>query len=254
MSSDTMIRYVLNGVFEFDPVKLIILNKDTKKVVKIHRTSAQCLLLLIKKHKEIVSQKELLQAAWGEKSHTVTYNALYQCILNVRKNFVQVGCDKTIITTIPRKGLTIAEDVIIEYVTEADVNHQYPSCPSLNRNRTSLFLSLSKHIHLVMIFTLVAFIVSGVIFSSLNTPDNFDFRNQYAEVTLSGSACKFFINKKDGSIKDALQKISPYEKICQHNEWLFITQFNEMKSKSVLICDGMPGENKKTKCTSLYQP
>lgn len=254
MSSDAVIKYVLNAVFEFDPIKLTLRNKESNEYVRIHSTSAKCLLLLIEKHQVIVSQKELLQAGWGDKSHTVTYNALYQCILNLRKSFIQLGCEKAIIVTIPRKGLMISEDIIIERVEGDEANIKYPSHLSSDEKKTPWFVSYSKRIYLVLMIIFVSLIGVGMIFSILNTQSSYDFRNLYVEVTNNGGQCKYFINRNDGSAKDLLQNITQYEKLCKNNEWMFITKFNEMKSNSVLICDGMPGEDKKTKCISLYQP
>lgn len=254
MSSDSVIKYVLNAVFEFDPIKLTLRNKESNEYVRIHSTSAKCLLLLIEKHQVIVSQKELLQAGWGDKSHTVTYNALYQCILNLRKSFIQLGCEKAIIVTIPRKGLMISEDIIIERVEEGGINNKFPGNLSSDIKRSQWLLSFSKPVYLILVATFTVLIFFDILFSLLNTSVSYDFRYLYTEITFDESACKYFINKENGYAKDVLQKIAPYQKLCKQNEWLFITKFNEMKSKSVLICDGIPGENKKTKCMSLYQP
>lgn len=254
MSSDAVNKYVLNAVFEFDPIKLTLLNKESNEYVRIHSTSAKCLLLLIEKHKVIVSQKELLQAGWGDKAHTVTYNTLYQCILNLRKSFIKLGCKKTIIITIPRKGLMIAEDIIIEWAEGDGANINPPSHLPSDENNTPSLESFSKRTHLALIIIFVSLIGAGIVFYILNTQSSYDFKKLYVKVTNNGSQCNYFINRIDGSAEDLMQKITQYEKLCNKNEWIFITKFNEMKSKSALICNGMPGENKETKCISLYQP
>ncbi|MFP2507506.1 winged helix-turn-helix domain-containing protein [Buttiauxella gaviniae] len=250
-----MIRYIIENIYEFDPSEMTITNIQTNEIVKIHSTSAQCLLLLLEKHKNIVTQKQLLQFTWGEKSLVVTHNALYQCILNLRKNFTQVGCTKKIITTIPRKGLTIDETVTVEKIENQSnsASERNTQSPEVNKylpfpiqiNRKFSFQALSIMLGVVII-------VSALIFASSH--NDIDFQKDYIEKKVEQSSCKFFVNNDEGYQEIDNNLITPFIKNCDGGKFLFFTAYIGMNSKSVLICDNIPGKYKKTQCRSLYLP
>ncbi|MEW7313650.1 winged helix-turn-helix domain-containing protein [Buttiauxella gaviniae] len=244
MCSGTENRYILDGIYIFNPSSLTILNNETNELVKIHNTSAKCLLLLIEKHATIVTQKQLLQYAWEEKSNTVTHNALYQCILNLRKNFMQLGCTKNIITTVPRKGLMIAEDISILIQDELDKKVTTPLSQPQKKKRLSMMLMF------VCIVLTILSICLALVYKNKTT----DFRELYTQVKLDEKSCKYFINRDNGFEKKEIEMLLQHNTLCKDNKFLFVTAYSEMKSKSVLICDNIPGESRKTKCISLYLP
>lgn len=244
MSSDTESQYLLDGIYFFNPSNLTITNNETNNLVKIHSTSAKCLLLLIEKHTTIVTQKQLIQYAWEEKSHTVTHNSLYQCILNLRKCFIQLGCDKSIITTVPRKGLMIAEEISIARLDTFDGTTLTTKNLSIEKKKSSVMLMLACVGLATMIICLI-FIAKN---------NKTDFRVLYTQMNIDNKACKYFINNDNGFERKESKLLSQYNSLCKDNKFLYVTAYSEMRSKSILICDAILGENKNTKCTSLYLP
>lgn len=244
MPSDTEIRYILDGIYDFNPSSLTIINNETNELVKIHNTSAKCLLLLIEKHTEIVTQKQLIHYAWGEKSNTVTHNALYQCILNLRKNFVQLGCARNIITTVPRKGLMISEEILITRsgVSDSKIVTQEVS-PLANKKLSRI---------LIIMCLGLAMIITNLFRDDKN--NSTDFRDLYTQVKINNRDCKYFINHDNGFEEKEPDVLLQYDNLCKDNKLLFITAYSEMKSKSVLVCDGIPGEDRNKKCMSVYLP
>lgn len=244
MPSDIESRYVLDGIYDFNPSSLTIINNETNELVKIHNTSARCLLLLIEKHTAIVTQKQLIHYAWGEKSNTVTHNALYQCILNLRKNFVQIGCTKNIITTVPRKGLMISEEIMITRSDVSDGKVVIPKVSPLTYKKLSIIL--------ILMCLGLAIMSTGFFRGEKN--NSTDFRNLYTEVKIDNIDCKYFINNDNGFDEKKSKLLVQYNDLCKDNKILFVTAYSEMKSKSVLVCDGIPGESRNKKCMSVYLP
>ncbi|MRT14941.1 hypothetical protein GJV07_21935 [Enterobacteriaceae bacterium RIT711] len=81
-----------------------------------------------------------------------------------------------------------------------------------------------------------------------------DFRHLYTEVKIDNIDCKYFINNDNGFDEKKSKLLVQYNDLCKDNKILFVTAYSEMKSKSVLVCDGIPGESRNKKCMSLYLP
>lgn len=114
MSEADNLCYLIENKIIFLPEKQCLVHTDSHEQIKLKPTASLCLLLLLRNHAEIVTQNELLAFAWGESHRQVSFNAFYQSILSLRKSFLQMNVEKQIITTVPRKGLLIQQEITIE--------------------------------------------------------------------------------------------------------------------------------------------
>lgn len=84
--------------------------------------------------------------------------------------------------------------------------------------------------------------------------NNIDFQRNYLEKKVQNSSCKFFVNNDEGYQEIDNHFITPFIQSCDGGKFLFFTAYSGMNSKSILICDNIPGKYKKTQCRSLYLP
>ncbi|WP_114192568.1 winged helix-turn-helix domain-containing protein [Edaphovirga cremea] len=109
--------FLINNAVYFVPEKnLLIAKNDPSLTVLLNAPVSRCLLLLIEKQHDIISQKVFLHEVWESNGSSVSANSLYQSISLLRKAFKSVGLHDVIITTVPRKGLTLHESIQISVV------------------------------------------------------------------------------------------------------------------------------------------
>uniref|UniRef100_UPI0016530789 winged helix-turn-helix domain-containing protein n=1 Tax=Serratia marcescens TaxID=615 RepID=UPI0016530789 len=114
MSDEDNLCYLIENKIMFIPDKQTLVHADSHEQIKLKPTASLCLLLLLNNHGSVVTQNELLAFGWGENHRQVSFNAFYQSILSLRKSFLQMGMEKQIITTLPRKGLIVQPEVTLE--------------------------------------------------------------------------------------------------------------------------------------------
>lgn len=102
-------HYIINGLIEFHPAASTLRNlNDPEKVVVLNSPAGRCLLLLIQRGGEIVTQHEFMEIVWEKNGMLVTPNTFYQNISILRKGLKKVGLSEDPVMTIPRVGLTLA--------------------------------------------------------------------------------------------------------------------------------------------------
>ena len=107
------VKYLIDNEVIFMPAEQRLLNKSTQAEVLIKKQASLCLLYLIKNHNILITQNELLIYAWDNQHRNISFNVFYQFILSLRKGFAFLGLKTQIITTIPRKGLVIYNNIPI---------------------------------------------------------------------------------------------------------------------------------------------
>lgn len=101
-----MLKYIIDDEIVFYPQERQLLSLKNSSTFTIHSTSSNCLTLLLEKHGEVVTQPELMVAGWGENAmRTVSNAAYYQCFVNLRKIFRELGYQKEILITVRGKGI-----------------------------------------------------------------------------------------------------------------------------------------------------
>lgn len=132
-------HYIINEAIEFHPAKSTLRNiNNPDSLVTLNSPAGRCLLLLINRVGNIVTQQEFMDVVWKQSGMQVTSNAYYQNISVLRKGLKRIGLGEDIIVTIPRIGLTLASGTRIRKVepevmheatlfAEQDVNHENSS-------------------------------------------------------------------------------------------------------------------------------
>ncbi|WP_185923101.1 winged helix-turn-helix domain-containing protein [Hafnia paralvei] len=115
------IQYIINNSVCFIPDENSLISAKNEEPIKLYAPVANILLILIQRKPTIVSQDELINQAWGEKSAYVLPNTLYQNISLLRKGLKAAGLKEDIIKTIPRQGIQLQPTTIIEKVD--NINH-----------------------------------------------------------------------------------------------------------------------------------
>lgn len=112
-------HYIINESVEFHPAtsKLRDIN-NPDSVVTLNSPAGRCLLLLINRMGNVVTQKEFMEIVWKQNGMMVTSNAYYQNISVLRKGLKRVGLDESFIVTLPRIGLTLASGTNIRKLAE----------------------------------------------------------------------------------------------------------------------------------------
>lgn len=104
--------------YRFDQFKLdsrsCCLYFDDKLVESINKKSLQVLIILLEKPKEVVSNEEIIEKVWGNKSSGIDPRNVAQYILKLRKSLAQYQPNKTFIGTGNKRGYIFEQDVITE--------------------------------------------------------------------------------------------------------------------------------------------
>ena len=98
-----------NDYFIIDAENEIVFHKKTKTNLKIKGKKFEVLLHLMRHEDQIVSREQLLDAIWDE-PELVVPQVVDKAISSLRKIFDNVGCRKTFIATIRRRGFIFNSD------------------------------------------------------------------------------------------------------------------------------------------------
>lgn len=270
MTSSSDGNYLIDNILEFYPAEKLLLNSLTQQHVLLHSTATQCLLLLIQKHNELVTQEQLLRFAWGDKHREVTHNAFYQCILNLRKNFVKLGIEKNIVTTIARKGLIINNDVIIDNITtsshynlilkgingnSSDIDDVLPSemLKMLPGKEKSNYNNAYKTCSILLVTTFIILFILG------SRPDTRTIHSMpdYTTLNAPDKKCNYYLNSDYiNNYSNQESKVGRFIKnnpdLCSNNKHIYITTYENLKSMSALICNQRIGSASRNFCYSIY--
>lgn len=240
------VMYLLNSVVEFRPKAGTLTSRLNDIVVTLHTPSSHCLLKLIEERSHIVSQTELIMAGWPETGDQVSPNTFYQMVFNLRQGLEKAG-GQGIIVTVPRRGLKIKNDVVIETVdtlTEAlpeknstpeHVITEVPRAESPYKKRNIKLIALSS----------VLLLISGMLYKSAPGSDLF---NDYAVAQYRMCKVKFNGVISNHNVESLLSK-SRID--CSRRQSILLTQSENHSRLSVISCT--EGDAAMNKCSlSLY--
>lgn len=253
--------YLIENTLEFIPAERLLRHRVTQHKVILHSTVSSCLLLLLQEHNSLVTQDQLLRCAWGEKHRKITHNAFYQCILNLRKSFVALGVETPIVTTIPRKGLMITEQVSVEEVVPKPVVEGILALDtdsvSLNEPKTTLFRdtayrfwAFAKENYGVISFGGMVMILLLNILQS----ETYDTLGSYTQAGKLSNNCTYFFNDDAGAFSRHEDFLKRKPEICTANKYVYVTAYENIKSLSVMICTKKLGAGPSNRCSSIYYP
>ncbi|CAM4005655.1 TPA: winged helix-turn-helix domain-containing protein [Enterobacter cloacae] len=106
-------RYDIEGFITFDTEDASLLNVLTGDCVELSQTSTRLLAELLNHRGDILSRSEIFHSVFDQYGARASNSNLNQYISTLRRNLNDLGVEKEIITTVPRIGFKIADDVII---------------------------------------------------------------------------------------------------------------------------------------------
>lgn len=261
-------HYIINEVIEFHPAKSTLRNiNNPDSLVTLNSPAGRCLLLLINRVGNIVTQQEFMDVVWKQSGMQVTSNAYYQNISVLRKGLKRIGLGADIIVTIPRIGLTLASGTRIrkvepevmregEVLAEQDMNYEN-SCDAPGafayeyteicdpeavvtvedgRQKPRSLTMLSKKFFILVAFIIVAAIVLAYFMKDAQQSHYF---SDYIHVNKI-KGCEVFLSKQLQNKADRERALSYGERFsndCDSYPWIYITKIPNLSHTSVIRCE-----------------
>lgn len=228
-------------------------NPETK--VLLTSPANSCLLLIINHGHEITAREEMFHEVWEKFNIPINTNTFYQNISLIRKALRQLGIVKEVLITVPRKGISIANDITIATLLD-DINTQHIhecvaeiSTSLLEEETTSDSSILSyKNISIAVFFLAIC-----ISFYLLIIKNEYLFE-AFTDYKKAGriSGCLLYIDKNTSytskaELEDDLKKV---DLTCRGNEYVYYNSIETLARKSIIICNEKNrGENF---CRSIY--
>ncbi|TNV20875.1 transcriptional regulator [Buttiauxella sp. B2] len=260
MSEADNLCYLIENKITFSPEKQTLVHADSHEQIKLKPTASLCLLLLLRNHGEIVTQNELLAFAWGESHRQVSFNAFYQSILSLRKSFLQMNVEKQIITTIPRKGLLIQQEITIEkkYEPVFDVEPEIEpeilpieiisdtatyNAPKVKRP----LLNLTEAVIIILTVIIAGVMIYPLMFTG-------QYFSSYVPSLKYDGQCHYFVNNDASNRNRHEGFIKEHPEICRDDKFLYLTAYPETKNISIILCTTRMELSHDNSCQSVYYP
>lgn len=138
--------YKINGKIIFNAYEKSITPSDSegerppRDSLRINIPASRCFSLLIENKGKIVSREKFINEVWRKNGIEVSMNTFYQNISILRRHIKQAGIHEEIIITVPKKGLTLSNSVLIEKI-EKNPKKSAPPLP-LKENKKLLTVSV----------------------------------------------------------------------------------------------------------------
>lgn len=248
--------YLIENKIIFIPEKQCLVHADSHEQIKLKPTASQCLLLLLRNHGEIVTQNELLAFAWGESHRQVSFNAFYQSILSLRKSFLQMNVEKQIITTIPRKGLLIEQEIAVEekidLVSEIEADPlpleiSSETAENKTKNARPAIVNMTE----ALIITLTVIIIGVLLYPRMFSQQYF---SGYVSSKKYDGQCHYFFNGDASNHIRHEHFIKEHPDLCRDEKFLYVTAYPETKNISVILCTNRMELSHDNACQSVYYP
>lgn len=236
--------YVINNHVIFSPLQRVLHPADSEDKHSIQTPACLCLVFLLRNQGSVVTRENLINFAWGDGAVAyVTNNTFYQTISHLRKILDAVGCDN-MVTTIPRIGLTIGTEHIIELRPHEIVSTpDAPAAPAApvafppappRAKKNVLFILLC--VAMFMLPAVIGKIISG----------HQDVFSRWS--VLPGQSCEVRYRGEDDAARIE-QEMRENNVSCQGNSALFITLNPQVRRTSFVICQAY--SSRKQQCQVL---
>lgn len=250
-------NYLINNVVIFYPEEHRLMPLDNKGVeTSLNIPASRCLLLLIERKNSVVSKKEFYEQAWEQHGTYVTANTFYQNISLLRKGLKSAGISEELIRTVPKKGLTLSDEVTITPLSEenaitavtsmakeevAQDKEQIASAPKETKN--------TRFINRLCVTATVLFLCAVAVFL-------YDFRAEsqyFAGYKLDDTVnnCNLYLPNKEREPEKYIDFIKSNNISCNAKQELFMTMNRASEFISVIKCDGNIN-SKDSECDSEY--
>ncbi|MTD38531.1 hypothetical protein GIX45_07815 [Erwinia sp. CPCC 100877] len=233
--------YLLGQEICFIPNKNILYNIKNRKNITIFSPASKILDFLIIKRGSTVSQRELIQVGWGDKSELVSMNTYYQCMLKLRRAFIEIGHNDEIVKTVTRKGVQLVSDVVINY--DYDIDSLIASdTPDNDETEESTHTSKTRPLYsfrlvafsLAIIFVLLALFSIFFHMSSSTEKPKENYFSLYKLHETTKNNCKIFTNINNS--KQNISSIYTSGINCSAYPYVYITEHHSRPRTSIFYC------------------
>lgn len=223
--------YLIDKTIYFYPKshRLVCLAQE-KEDTTLTQPAAKCLELLIISN-ELVPQNNLYDYAWGENSHNVSPNTLYQNISLIRRALknIQTGADRWIIT-VPRKGFRFDHSIFTRRLSAEEILPALSSTPA----------ALEPQAEAKPFKPLIAFSLFGLFFSLsfIFNPVDAEFKKLMKgyEKFAATDACQFYVNHNNDPLKEQVySQVNQYID-CNNYPHIYISYDKIIKNISLFSC------------------
>ncbi|WP_072094113.1 winged helix-turn-helix domain-containing protein [Trabulsiella odontotermitis] len=248
--------YVINNLVEFRPNEKSLTNRSTGLVVPLLLPATLCLLCLISHQGEVVPQNTLIKEGWGVRDGITIPNTFYQTVLTLRNALEEVGLSRDIIRTIARRGLTLIDTTIIEYVKPSVPQNSVDTGVEDNKANTSLTLTLNKKIlALLKTVTFVFFIIAAINcillyqrratmpfqnFVLLSAPEN------------ANKKCKIYYEPTEPSIDSYVDFAKKHPEFCIKKDYVYLSGYSNTGRIVSFVCNNDARRDVSAFCSTNY--
>ncbi|MDU4091689.1 MAG: winged helix-turn-helix domain-containing protein [Pantoea sp.] len=223
--------YLIDKSIYFYPKshRLVCLAQE-KEDTTLTQPAAKCLELLIISD-GLVSQNSLYDYAWGENSHNVSPNTLYQNISLIRRALknIQTGADRWIIT-VPRKGFRFDHSIFTRLLSAEEIRPGFLPAPAVSEPKTKAkSLKILIPCSLFGLFFSLAFIFNPV-------DDEFKKLMKGYEKLAVTDSCQFYVDHNHDPLKEQLySQVNQYID-CNSYPHIYISYNKIIKNISLFSC------------------
>ncbi|MEX2950839.1 transcriptional regulator [Serratia fonticola] len=259
----------INDSILFNHESNLLISKVTGAQVSLHSTASNCLALLIEEHGKTVTRETIFERVWHCYGLTVTNNAYYQTIRNLRKALLKTDVHCDIIKTVPRQGIMLPLSVSItaleanhsDIPTEIEQAEEQRSLPVpqskepgrhcwtiLKKYYGSWWLPITGALMICGILTLAFLLQSSF-------AEKFKFRWRWSGYSYLGKQDQCLIYGNHQSLHLPLpEAILTDDEVseCSRLPYVYITEFEAVKRRSIIMCDKNIESKDVANCVSFY--
>lgn len=267
----TACNYILERAILFSPRDNTLTCIQSDQVVTLYISASRCLLHLIEHQGEILNQQTLMNIGWEQHGLTVSPNAYYQNISNIRRSLAAVYPDKEIITTIKRSGLMISPDIFIEKVVndiavpvarapvmassnaESVVNDgeivPRPTAQSVRQASESATFRLDNSTQIWAALLILTVVLGGLITVAIYQNNKLSYFSKYEYLKTLPQGCKVYMNKDAGISRKNNPRLSAISPDCKGLSKAYLTEWEHHRRFSFVYCSD---SNEMLTCVSEY--
>lgn len=252
--------YLIEGFVEFRPEENLLFSHINGKKITLFVAASRCLQLLLNQRGMLVTQQALFDAGWQNYGVSVSNNTFYQNILTLRKAFKLAGCDKALIKTVPRQGLTISTAIQVEKIPVSIVNSEPinelvkpKEVPLANMKITknSFFekMRIFYSLWAIVTYLVFSFCLLFLIFNK-DSPESNYFDNYRYVGEIEG--CSVYAFSSRVSIKVYTDFLKEHRFYCRQKKFVYFATYHFVQRASIIRCEKPFQKGIKNNCVSEY--
>ncbi|MBK4715080.1 MULTISPECIES: winged helix-turn-helix domain-containing protein [Tenebrionibacter/Tenebrionicola group] len=134
-------KFEIEEFIHFDTEDASLVNQKTGDRLELSLTSTRLLAKLLCHRKDVLSRDEIFQSVFDQFGARSSNSNLNQYISILRRNLAELGMVKETITTVPRVGFRISEDVMVKMTDNAK---KPVTLPESHKKKTYKYFSLFR--------------------------------------------------------------------------------------------------------------